>query len=118
MSLYGYERETTPNIARFAQQGVVFDRAMSPAPWTLPSHASMFTGHAPRDLSADWRVPLNLQYPTLAERLTEHGYLTAGFVGNLAFASRESGLDRGFTHYESFLVTVANIMSSDMVAGI
>ena len=116
MSLYGYERETTPNIARFAERGVVFDRAMSPAPWTLPSHASMFTGHAPRDLSADWRVPLDRTFPTIAERFTQHRYLTAGFVGNLAYTSRESGLARGFTHYESFRVTLGTVMASDMVA--
>ncbi|MEO8623490.1 MAG: sulfatase-like hydrolase/transferase, partial [bacterium] len=116
MSLYGYERATSPNIDRFAQGGVVFDRATSSAPWTLPSHASMFTGHPARDLSSDWRVPLNAEYPTLAERLRERGYLTAAFVGNLAYASRESGLDRGFAHYESFLVTVGNTMAADMVA--
>src|SRR5262249_48844960 len=44
MSLYGYGRLTTPRLARWATSGVVFERAISTAPWTTPSHASIFTG--------------------------------------------------------------------------
>ena len=115
LQLYGYARATSPELERFAARGVVFDRAIAPAPWTLPSHAAMFTGRAPHELSADWRVPLDDRYPTLAEVLRDRGYLTAGFVGNLAYASTESGLNRGFVHYEGFLRTPANILTSGMV---
>src|SRR5512139_3430465 len=44
LSLQGYDRETTPNLARLAKSGAMFNRAISPASWTLQSHASMFTG--------------------------------------------------------------------------
>lgn len=115
MSLYGYSRATTPHIDRFAGRGVVFDRAIAAAPWTLPSHASMFTGRAPHQLSADWRRPLDDRYPTLAEVLAARGYLTAGFAGNLAYASSESGLQRGFAHYEGFGITVAGFVFGSQV---
>lgn len=41
---YGYARGTTPEIDKLARQSTVFDRMIAPAPWTLPSHASLFTG--------------------------------------------------------------------------
>src|SRR5712692_904666 len=47
LSLYGYHRHTTPHLERLARDGVVFDGAVATAPWTLPSHASMFTGRYP-----------------------------------------------------------------------
>jgi arylsulfatase A-like enzyme len=101
MSLYGYNRPTTPNLERWAKRGVVFDRAVSPAPFTLTSHASMFTGRYPQELSADWSVPLDRTYPTLAEVLYAHGYMTVGFVANTGSAGRQTGLNRGFVNYES-----------------
>jgi glucan phosphoethanolaminetransferase (alkaline phosphatase superfamily) len=56
LSLYGYARPTTPQLERLAARGVVFQRAFSTSPWTLPSHASMFTGRYPHELSADWAL--------------------------------------------------------------
>ncbi|NQT13413.1 MAG: sulfatase-like hydrolase/transferase [Planctomycetes bacterium] len=100
MSLYGYSRETTPNLDRLAERGVVFEQAISPSPWTLPSHASMFTGRYPHEHSADFSVPLGRDCPTLAEALYARGYVTAGFVANTGFCGRQTGLNRGFVHYE------------------
>jgi arylsulfatase A-like enzyme len=100
LSLYGYRRPTTPHLEQIAKKGVVFERAISTAPWTLPSHASMFTGRYPHEVSADWVTPLDNTYPTLAEALTANGYATAGFVGNLVYCISSFGLNRGFTHYE------------------
>ena len=51
LSLYGYDRDTTPNLTRLARRGVVFGEARSAAPWTLPSHASLFTGRWPHELN-------------------------------------------------------------------
>jgi hypothetical protein len=87
LSLYGYQRPTTPNLSRLAQNGVLFERAIAPAPWTLPSHASMFTGRWPHELSTGWTKPLDDTYPTLAEILSAHGYVSAGFVANLSYCS-------------------------------
>ena len=47
LSCYGYEAETTPNIDRLAEDGILFKRAITPTPWTLPSHTSMLTGTNP-----------------------------------------------------------------------
>ena len=42
LSCYGYPRETTPQIDAFAEGGVLYERAISPAQWTIPAHASLF----------------------------------------------------------------------------
>src|SRR5262245_46467078 len=105
LSLYGYARRTSPRLEQFAKTGARFDRAIATAPWTLPSHASMFTGRFPREISADFRAPLDNAYPTLAETLGAHGYLTAGFVANTYYCNAENGLSRGFTHYEDYQVS-------------
>ena len=93
LSLYGYGRETTPALARWAAEGVVFDRAISAAPWTLPSHSAMFTGRNASELTVHWRAPLDETLPTLAERFRDFGYATAGFVANTYYAGHDSGLD-------------------------
>lgn len=100
MSLYGYARPTTPNLDRLAQRGVVFDRAVSPAPWTLPAHASMFTGLYHHQHSADRNSPLDDSALTIAEYLRERGYLTAGFIGNTYWVGSKFGLGQGFGWYE------------------
>ena len=102
MSLYGYARPTTPRLADLARDGVRFDSARSTAPWTLPSHASMFTGQWPHRLSVDWMTGLDGTYPTLAEFLAGQGYATAGFVANTYYCNARYGLDRGFARYEDF----------------
>ncbi len=102
LGLYGYQRATTPRLEEFARTGVVFERAFSTAPWTLPSHASFFTGRYPHDLTADWLTPLDDAEPTLAEALSSRGYVTVGFAANLIYATAESGLNRGFVRYKDF----------------
>jgi arylsulfatase A-like enzyme len=104
LSLHGYHRPTSPALERLAQRGIRFDEARATAPWTLPSHASMFTGRWPHELAAKWMTPLSGNLPTLAECLGSHGYATAGFVGNTLYCSYDTGLDRGFTHYEDYVL--------------
>jgi arylsulfatase A-like enzyme len=104
LSLYGYERPTTPNLDRLAHQGIRFDGARAAAPWTLPSHASFFTARWPHELGTKWISPLGEEFPTLAQYLGAHGYATAGFVGNTFLCSYETGLDLGFTHYEDYVL--------------
>ena len=112
LSLYGYARHTTPQIERYARQGVVFAEAQSTAPWTLPSHASMFTGRWPHELPADHDTPLDGAFPTLAEYLRDRGYATAGFVGNLKYVGAGSGLNRGFGRYEDYSASIGEIAST------
>ena len=103
LSLYGYDRPTSPTLDELARRGIRFERAQSTCSWTLPSHASMFTGRWPHELSTGWLTPLDGTYPTLAEFLGAHGYATAGFVGNYWYCASSSGLDRGFTIYHDFI---------------
>jgi arylsulfatase A-like enzyme len=112
LSLHGYQRPTTPHLERFAKAGVRFEWALSTAPWTLASHATMFTGRYPHELSADWLTPLDASYPTLAEFFGGRGYLTAGFIANTRYCSYEHGLDRGFAHYEDYPVSQEQIVAS------
>jgi arylsulfatase A-like enzyme len=102
LSLYGYGRPTTPNLERLAGRGIRFDLAFATSSWTLPSHASLFTGRWPHELGVGWTTPLRPDVPTLAEYLGARGYDTAGFVANLDYCGRETGLDRGFAHYEDY----------------
>lgn len=99
MSLYGNTRSTTPFLDELATQSVVFEQAYTPAPWTLPAHASMLTGRLPHETGADYTTGLDPGIPTLAEALAARGYETAGFVANLSNCGRHTGLARGFQSY-------------------
>ena len=82
------------------------------APWTLGSHASMFTGRWQHDLSVGIDTPLDAEYPTLAEVLSDQGYATGGFVANRWYCTREFGLARGFTHYEDYQLSPTSLALS------
>jgi arylsulfatase A-like enzyme len=112
LGVYGYSRDTTPFLNDLARKGVVFERAISTSSWTLPSHAGMFTGRYPHELSANFMKRLDGRFPTLAERLRERGYLTAGFVANLTNLTYECGIDRGFIRYEDHPVSAATLLES------
>jgi arylsulfatase A-like enzyme len=108
LSLYGYPRPTTPKLERLARRGVRFDQARAAAPWTLASHANMFTGRWPHELGIEWTCPLREDVPTLAEYLGSLGYATAGFAANTYYCSYDSGLDRGFVHYQDYALNKLN----------
>ncbi|MGE0555918.1 MAG: sulfatase-like hydrolase/transferase [Gemmatimonadales bacterium] len=115
-SLLGYDRPTTPTLERLAGSSVVFEQAMSTAPWTLPSHGTMFTGRYGSDLTGSWRRPMRGDVPTLAEALSGAGYRTGGFVANLLYTSRESGLARGFADYRDYRPSRSLILSHSPIA--
>ena len=104
VGLYGYGEKTTPNLDAWSATAHVWDRAYADAPWTLPSHASMFTGkcqreHAARSLDeSDPRKgsPLPQSEVTVAETLQSAGYRTIGVTGNRAFLHPAYGLSQGF----------------------
>ena len=102
LSLYGYPRPTSRTLEKLARQGIRFDEARATAPWTLASHASMFTGRWPSELDVRWLTPLRGRFPTVAEYLGSHGFATAGFAANTGYCSYDTGLDRGFTHFEDY----------------
>jgi arylsulfatase A-like enzyme len=103
LSLYGYERPTSTTLLELAERGIRFDDAQANSSWTLSSHATMFTGRWLHDLSVGWLTPLDQAHPTLAEFVGARGYATAGFVANTAYCASDSGLGRGFTHYEDYI---------------
>jgi arylsulfatase A-like enzyme len=107
-SFLGYPRKTTPEIDRLAREGTVWERAFATSSWTLPSHASIFTGRYFREHGAD-RQPLDDRYTTLAEALAARGYLTAGFSANIYNVTRPVGLARGFQHWEDFYGNVGDM---------
>lgn len=99
LSLYGYSRPTTPNLERFAERCVVYDTAISPAGWSLPAHASMFTGLYPSKHGAhDQHKFLSPEHITMAEWLHARGYDTLAFCDN-AYVGPSTGLDRGFDRF-------------------
>ncbi len=110
LGLYGFKPTTSPNLDALAAQGVAFDQAFSSAPWTAPSHASLFTGRRVHELSIDWTAPLDGSFPTLAEELSTAGYATVGIVANTEYLSAETGIGRGFGHYEDYRFTVEEIL--------
>ena len=99
LSCYGYTENQTPNIDHISRDGLLFMNAYSAAPWTLPSHASMFTGLLTSQHRADWGHRfLTEDHFTLAEYLREVGYRTAGFSENPNVTS-SNGLAQGFTEF-------------------
>jgi arylsulfatase A-like enzyme len=106
LSVYGYKRETTPNLRRLAAVSTVFTRAISTADMTLPSHASMFTGiYASHHGAYPSRkhpagAPLSGEFPTLAELLAQNGYHTMGIAANTGFFGSSFQLEQGFAHFD------------------
>jgi arylsulfatase A-like enzyme len=96
MSVYGYNRRTTPNLERIAGEGAVFEHAYSNSTWTKPSTASFMTSlhHSVLGGYKNDADPLPDQAVTMAQHLRRAGYQTAVIVSN-PFAATMSGLDRG-----------------------
>jgi arylsulfatase A-like enzyme len=99
LSLYAPATGTTPSLDALAREARVYDDAWASAPWTSPSHASLFTGLLPAEHGADGRdaVPLPPGPTTLADVLQRAGYRTAGFAANPNLHS--PGWSRGFDVY-------------------
>jgi arylsulfatase A-like enzyme len=97
---YGYPRRTTPEIDRIASEGVVFERAFTPAAYTLMAMGSVWTSRYPDEHhnGAPPSGPLPTDRLTLAQLLSAQGVHTAGFVGNVS-AGRAFGLERGFAEF-------------------
>ncbi|MCW5891719.1 MAG: sulfatase [bacterium] len=116
LSLYGYERETSPRLTEFAKDALVFTQARSTAGWTLPGHASMLTGLYPNKhgahLAGGWlggqsidgrrnvAYPLKPDKTTVTELLRDRGYSTGAFIANFSYLYRDFGLSQGFQHYD------------------
>ncbi len=128
LGCYGYSRGTSPNIDRLVARGALFEDAISAAPWTLPSYASLFTGLYPASHRAGvitgrealWgkdeiaqgkgqklSETLRTDIPTLASVLGGAGWKTAAFYNN-AFLDPSRRVDRGFQQYTSYQYNAAS----------
>ena len=101
LGCYGHAEAETPVLDGLARDGVLFERCITPTAFTLPSHSSIMTGLYPmfHGVRLNGGVALSDAHPTLAERLTESGYRTGGFVGAFVLDSRW-GLNQGFQTYD------------------
>ena len=97
LGCYGRKEARTAAFDALAQRGALFEQAYTPAPMTLPAHATMMTGLAPPQHGArvNGEHRLGEGIPTLAEQLSAAGYRTGAFVAAFVLAER-FGLARGF----------------------
>lgn len=89
LGLYGYPRDPAPAVGALAEGAAVFESARSVAPWTLPSARSLVSGRYPDE----WQ-----QGPTLPQRLSDEGWATGFFAGNV-YLSSNFEMDQGWSHH-------------------
>ncbi len=100
MTTYGGALALTPNLDALADESVVFERAWSPATWTLPAHASLFTALYPHEHTVSGSASaLPDDATTIAEVLARAGYRT-GAITDGGYVSRRFGLDQGFAWFD------------------
>ncbi|MCB9419408.1 MAG: sulfatase [Ardenticatenaceae bacterium] len=103
LGCYGHETAVTPHLDQFARQSVLFEQAISPAQWTIPSHASMFTGLYPTTHQVTQSSQsLGPDTPHLAELLAGQGYETIGFCNNPLVGILNNGFKRGFKTFYNY----------------
>jgi arylsulfatase len=129
LGCYGYPRPTSPNIDRLARESIVYQRMIATGTWTLPSHATLFTGKfttshgartandgnlvlssavaAPDGSSGQKMRSIATNQQTLAGLLRTIDYETCGVVGG-PFLERYFGLDKGFSKYDDKGITNFN----------
>ena len=110
LSCYGYDRNTSPNIDKIAEKGIIFNNAIAPSSWTAPSVASLLTAVYPvnhgvnhgfgyvKDKTLHVQEVFSSELVTLTEILKEHGYTTFGVASNLHL-SEQLGFARGFDYF-------------------
>jgi len=109
LGCYGYARPTSPNLDAFAQSATTYTRAVATSPWTVQTHASLFTGKFPFEHGAHtFKVtsptpnnvnPLSKSFKTIAEFFRDEGYETTAYIANAAYLSERWQLDQGFDRY-------------------
>lgn len=117
VSSYGYSRPTTPQIDQLASHGVLFENAIAPSSWSLPSHASLVTGRSVHEHGLGnvqpmpwfgWGNRALNGLPTVGEALQQRGYRTAAFSANRIYFTSNVGLGRGFLHFEDYFDSIGD----------
>lgn len=115
LGCYGHEPAVTPNLDRWAAEGSLFEQAISPAQWTIPSHASMFTGRYPtahQVVQSNQALPADL--PHVAEVLRTAGYETIAFCNNPLVGILNNGFKRGFDRFYNYGGAFPSVPDSSM----
>lgn len=103
LGVYGHQKAHTPNLDQFADQATLFEQAISPAQWTIPSHASFFSGLYPTAHQVTQSSQsLSPDIPHLAEVLTHNNYDTIGFCNNPLVGILDNGFKRGFQTFYNY----------------
>ena len=100
---YGYKKQTTPNLDSLAGESLFFEKAIAPGQWTIPTHASLFSGEMPAvhgTVQADDALPK--EFKTLAARLSADGIRTTGFCNNPLVGVLQNGFTRGFDNFYNY----------------
>ncbi|MBM4390703.1 MAG: sulfatase-like hydrolase/transferase, partial [Deltaproteobacteria bacterium] len=113
---YGYPRATTPNLDALIAEGASFDRHYVQAPYTHPSLAALVTGQFPTTLGFIDNIPtIGASAPTIAELMSQAGYVTAAFNVQYVLSNRY-GLNRGFHYYRNHPNdTPANVLNDELI---
>jgi len=106
---YGYTKVETPNIDALRADSILYQRAYSHVPLTLPSHVTILTGMLPADAGVRDNMGTRLgdNVPTIAELLRKNGYATGAAVSAYVLR-RETGVARGFDFYDDKTKGIAN----------
>jgi len=98
LGTYGFTEEpTSPNIDAWARDAIVFENALTAAPWTIPALSALFTGRYPVEVGAYTNSGgISPDFTTLPELFQEKGYLTANFNSHALLVGDTSGFRRGF----------------------
>jgi len=126
LGCYGYRRDNSPRIDALAREGILFERAVAPSPWTQPSMASLFAGLYPTAHgvlgyrrayegvagTAPAVTVFADEFETLAESMKRGGYETAAFVSN-PFIVEDFGFAQGFDHFDDSFAS--NLTNGDVV---
>ena len=115
LAIYGYGQRTTPHIDALRRDAVLYERAYSHAPLTLPSHVSMLTGLLPTEHQVRNNIGYRLdasKHRTLARALREQGYRTGAAVSSYVLRS-ETGIDDGFDVYDDSVPVTAGAATAE-----
>jgi arylsulfatase A-like enzyme len=112
LTVYGHDEPTSPALADFAEEARVYEQATAPAPWTLPVHASLFTGLYPSEHNATQETPYLEDATTLAQSLSAAGYATSCYSSN-AWITPYTHLTAGFDDQDNFF----KVMPGDLLSG-
>ncbi|GJM15472.1 MAG: hypothetical protein DHS20C13_07990 [Thermodesulfobacteriota bacterium] len=112
---YGYKRNTSPNIDKLANDGVLFENAVSQAPWTFPSMASMYTSLYPSEVRAKHITSsINNKFLTLSEYMKNNFYNTIAVVSHIV-VSKMYGFSQGFDTFNQKHIAEVDEISSEII---